>query len=435
MFAVFAVAQLLSPTAASESASAKLRFKKEAPMAEPSQDYLPPRIDAPYATFTPLIKTQNFAASDSNPNYFLPKQYDYPSTTPTPSFAPTEPTYSSGLNYRNSEQLVAPITGNEIGHGFPQPTASFSSFRGASSPTVYRTEVDHPGNFGKYGNFGGDTGSLGGNSFGFSSGSFPNRLNHGSNLFPTTVTYRYAGQNAYPSFGGSGNVFGSSLNGGSSFGYPNGFGNSFANAPTSAALTANKPAFPTVTKGLGHYASLGSQSLSSLNHQPMKNSKPIALQPAHLVRKPPPNFDTPQNSFRPSAFLGSSVLTSTPEFVNAPTLTSLGTINNQYFPPPIPEQSQYVTSSRAYLSPAVSSLPLESSNNIASYRLPEKYAPSKPPGIGDVPRTSYGVPIVNNGLTFSRSDPPAPYFASPYSNEQITQQLAQQVIALALPQQ
>lgn len=381
---------------ASENETAEnVKEKREAPIAEPSIDFLPPRPEAPYYNFTPLVKTLNFASSNSNPTYYVPEAYEPTVATPEqpfPSQAPysTATTFPSSLGYGNSEQLVAPINSNELGNGYLQSTQSFSTFN--VPQTAYRTSINHPAySSGKFNNVNNVNGHV--NSYGVPTSTLLNRLNNGASPVGNNYgnVYRYAGGNSFTSDPNNQQLFGNNaLNGGSSFG----FGSGYSNGPTSAALISNQSPQLTVTKGLGHYGQ--SFPVSNLNTQQLKNSRPIALQAPHQVRKPQPAFIGSDNNnkfydnnnpFKPSAFLGSQVLSSTPEYAaqigQQPTLSSLGTFN-QYFPP-----EQYLASqqSREYLPPA---------------QIPANY-PSNYKLVLKPPSTSYGIPD-NRLVTYSRSD-------------------------------
>lgn len=138
-----------------------------------------------------------------------------------------------------------------------------------------------------------------------------------------------------------GNSFGSVLGGvgsTSSFNGPPGPGNTYL--PT-ASVNQNLPAYASGHKGLGHYtgssSGLGNYAGASSNvynsgfdsqryNAPFTNSRPVALTSAALAAQ----TYAPKDTFRPSAFLGSTLLPSTPDYQYAQPslqLTSLGVAN------------------------------------------------------------------------------------------------------------
>lgn len=153
-----------------------------------------------------------------------------------------------------------------------------------------------------------------------------------------------------------GNRFGSSF--GSVLG---GFGStSSLNAPPpppsntylpSATSNQNLPVYASGNKGLGHYAgsSSGLGNYASVNsnvynpgsfdghrfNAPFTNSRPIALTSAALAPQTYSSSNS-KDTFRPSAFLGSTLLPSTPDYQYAAqpslSLTSLGVANQFHAP-------------------------------------------------------------------------------------------------------
>lgn len=324
--------------------------KREAPMAEPSTEYLPPRLEAPYATFQPITVGNNGPQT----SYFR-----------QPAFTNQQTPFSQQPSFGGQSPFNEPLTGSPA----PAPAYEYSRFAGVLPlQTVDNNDLGNGINQEPYNNnpgppyynniYGVSGAYTEGNSYG-GANSYGSFIKYGEGNIRTNYgSYNGAGQslNVY-----SGNQFGN--NGGSYDQYStiknSHFGNSGANFdqnsfignqankyPSSALLRSNQqPSYAAGVKGLRHYTS---QPVSSLNTSPLKNSRPIALQPAHQQRKPPTFLqDTKNPNFRPSFLLGSQVLSSTPDY-NQPTLNSLGT-TNQYIPPtqsipehliaqPIPQQ-------------------------------------------------------------------------------------------------
>ncbi|XP_055318237.1 uncharacterized protein LOC129576733 [Sitodiplosis mosellana] len=320
--------------------------KREAPMAEPSTDYLPPRLEAPYATFQPITVGTSAAPQ---PSYFQqttfnqqPSFNDQSSFNQRPSFnqqssfdQPPAGSPAPAPAYEYSRFAgVIPLQGvdnNELGNGINQ-----ESYNANPGPPYYNNIYGVSGAYTEGNNYGGAS----------SYGSFI-KYGEGNQVRTNYGSYNGLGQslNVY-----GGNQFGNNDgnfdqystiknsqfgNSGANFDQNSFVGNQANRYPSSASLRSNQPpSYAAGVKGLSHY----SQPVSNLNTQPLKNSRPVALQPAHLQRKPNSFLQEPKNpNFRPSFFLGSQVLTSTPEY-SQPTLNSLGT-TNQYIPPtqPIPE--------------------------------------------------------------------------------------------------
>lgn len=272
--------------------------KREAPMAEPSTEYVPPRIEAPYATFSPL---QSLGENIPQASYFLSNSYGIPSAQ-TPYF---------DRNPANEPN------GNDLGQGLNPPPQPYNNIYDGPIPQ-YANVIPLE--------------TAGSNSASYN--NYPNNYPNyeGFPVFKNEPNQKFA-QSSATFFGNP------------SFGVSNG-------SPSTAALVSNQPSYATTTKGLGYYAS--PQNLESKYYsQGIKNNRPVALQPAHLQRKQP-SFLTDnqhQNSFRPSFFLGSSTLTSTSEYNsrsnnnNQPSLTSLGT-TNQYISPIQSSQPYQYTSTQ-----------------------------------------------------------------------------------------
>lgn len=341
--------------------------KREAPMAEPSTEYLPPRLEAPYATYSP-VQLQSLGESAQHQNaYYLSNPF-VPPTAAVPSF---------GADYSNYGVDTLPSlehNGNDIGNSLSQSVSNFND--------VY--------DYGRLNN----AGSIYGNSPAHLS-TF-NRLSQ-ADFYGNSLNNRYPGlKSGSNQFSQPGSQFGDSYYGNAAFATPNGFNGGYSNDPTSSALTSNgPPSYAAGVKGLGHYTQ--PVPVSQLHTNPLKNSRPIALTSANLARKPSPFGDSnSQGSFRPSYFLGSSYVTSTSDY-NQPSLTSLGT-GNQYIPP----SNQYLPSqSREYLPPATAGF----TNN---HQLPLNYA-TKPPG------TSYGIPET---LVYTRNEGKASVYRIPFGRPQ-----------------
>lgn len=349
--------------------------KREAPMAEPSTDYLPPRLEAPYATYQPIV----VGGSAPHSSFYQ---------SPTPSSAP-----AYEYNRFTGVQPLPAVDSNDLGNGYhPGPPYNHNhnqnnnnGYQGSGyvNSNNVRGGTSSYGGFAKYGpnsqaNFASNYALS--NGFGQSLSLYSS--NGYENNAPNFDQYSTIKENA---FGNTGPSFENSFYGNPSLNAENKY-------PSSAALVANEPGYANGVKGLRHYAQ--SAPVSSLNAQTLKNSRPIALQPAHMVRKPSPFLSEQRNpNFRPSFLLGSSVVSSTPDY-NPPSLTSLGTAN-QYLPPSqnnIPE---------AYAAPqSLGNLPLQQ-EYLQPYNGIPNFANSYQANGGfsqpqqqqsQLPTTSYGLP-------------------------------------------
>lgn len=195
----------------------------------------------------------------------------------------------------------------------------------------------------------------------------------------------------------------------------------------------NLPIYASGSKGLGHYtgpgSGLGQYAGASSNvynsgsfdsqryNAPFTNSRPIALTSAALAAQTyAPN---PKDTFRPSAFLGSTLLSSTPDYQYAQpslSLTSLGVAN------------QFNSPGKPYLP---SNAPYQSHSSV-----PPSYGPSSPfgspytdeqnadfgPTTTYLPKSSvgYGVSSFNsfrpNSPTSFSHNQLAPTYATSYEN-------------------
>lgn len=234
------------------------------------------------------------------------------------------------------------------------------------------------------------------------------------------------------SFGGSfGSVLGgigstSSLNG-----HPPPPSNTYLPA---AAPNQHLPVYASGTKGLGHYAGasagLGQHSSSHSNgyHQsasfdqqrynaPFTNSRPIALTSAALAAQT--YSSNSKDAFRPSAFLGSTLLPSTPDYQYAQpslSLTSLG-VANQYHSPLKTYLPSNVYQSHAPVAPtsyAQPSSPFGASyteQNVNFASTGSSYSPKTNAGYG----VAYSSYRPNPTASFSHNHI-TPTYATPYDN-------------------
>lgn len=134
----------------------------------------------------------------------------------------------------------------------------------------------------------------------------------------------------------NGNAFAQQSNAFAHAQQPNGFAH--AQQPNQ-----NQPIYAAGSKGLGHYAgvnpdigSYGGNFEGLRYNAPITNSRPIALTSASLAPRNYPS-NGGKGGFRPSAFLGSTLLSSTPDYQyaqsgGAASLTSLGAGNRFHVP-------------------------------------------------------------------------------------------------------
>lgn len=379
--------------AASDDDSAA-KEKREAPMAEPSTDYTPPRLEAPYATYSPLVSSEN-----------APQAAYYQATTF--NNGPATPSDSPAYEYNRYVGVIPlpPVDGNDLGNGLkpgpPYNNAPYGLTPPAFNGNVGRNPyaVNNNNNINGFGR--NNNNNNNGNGFGVnapydtfakyggqnSQGQFATSYAQLSGLGPSLTVYGdngpgnknnnnpgfYAGQQSSDIKGPYNNQSPFSNNPGSlngpgsfnrpasfnnnpgsfnspesfnnnpgAFNNPNSFNNpspfsggpapinyldnqfygnplSDAKYPSTSALVSNEPQYGPGGKGYNQP--------QPLNTQALKNSRPVALQPPHLQRKPPSFLNDQKNpNFRPSFLLGSSVLSSTPDY-DQPTLTSLGELN------------------------------------------------------------------------------------------------------------
>lgn len=340
--------------------------KREAPMAEPSTDYTPPRLEAPYATYSPLIASANAPQA----SYYQSPPFNQGATAPA---APYEYNRYTGV-------IPLPADGNDLGNGIKPYGLSPTPFNGGRNAFGNNNGFNGNNGFGNNNNNGYNAGNgFNGANYGAfnkfgqnSQGQFPTSYAQLNGLSPSLTVYDtngngnkpgfYAAQQS-PDFKSLPNDV-SPINNPSTFNNPNPFNgrgpSNFDNPfygnpsldvkyPSSAELVASDPRYAADGKGFNQ-----PHSLSSFNTQALKNSRPIALTPPHLQRKPSTFLNEPKNpNFRPSFLLGSSVLSSTPDY-DQPTLTSLGTLN-----PYLTQQQNIQLIPEQYASPlSMGSLPL-----------------------------------------------------------------------------
>lgn len=263
--------------------------KREAPMAEPSTEYSPPRIEAPYATYSPL-QLQSLGENGQNTSpYFLANTYNSP--TPTPSNLGSD---LSGYDVQTLQKLEQ--CGNEIGSDLSQ---SVSGDNGA-----YKFGNQHNA----------------ANIYGIPAPKLSafNRLTSGSESFEFLEP-----QQRDPYYGNAASAS------------PNRFFE-YLNGRKLPTLGSNIPAnYATGAKDLGQHT----QPFYDIKDAPaasLRNSKPVASTSENLLGKPASYIGEQysHSSFRPSYFLGSSFVSSKSDY--QPTATSVGTGN------------QHLTSSSQY---------------------------------------------------------------------------------------
>lgn len=306
------------------------KSKREAPMAEPSTEYLPPRIEAPYATYSPV---QSLGENGQNTSpYYLANTYNSP--------LPTSLNFGSDLNNYGVETLQSlKQRGIEIGNDLSQSVSghndayAYSNLHNAAN--IYENSALRLSPF--------------------------NRLS-GSESFDFVGP-----QQTDPYYGNAASAS------------PNRFVE-YINGPKQSALDSSSPLnYANGVKGLGYYTQ---PVVSDAHAAPLKNSKPVALISSNLLRKPSSfGEQDSQSSFRPSYFLGSSFVSSTNDY--QPLLTSLGT-GNQHLTSSNPYSS---TETRVYLPPVTTKLtPNHQLSNYAmkpistSYGVPDNifYARNEP---------------------------------------------------------
>lgn len=343
--------------AASDDDSAA-KEKREAPMAEPSTDYTPPRLEAPYATYSPLVANEN-----------APRAAYYQATTF--NGGPTTPSAAPAYEYNRYVGVIPlpPGDGNELGNGLkpgpPYNNAPYGltppGFNGDAGRNLYDNNNNNNNGYGRSNNHNNNGNGFNGQYDTFakyggqnSQGQYATSYAQLNGLGPSLTVYgengqgnknnnnpgSYTGQtsldikspyNSPSPFSNSPNSYNSpgSFNNPSPFNGASGpsnfdgsfYGNPLSDAkyPSAGALVSNEPQYGPGGKGFN--------PPQPLNTQALKNSRPAALIPPHLQRKPASFLNEQKNpNFRPSFLLGSSVLSSTPDY-NQPTLTSLGELN------------------------------------------------------------------------------------------------------------
>lgn len=328
--------------------------KREAPMAEPSTDYTPPRLEAPYATYSPLLANENAPQA----SYYQSSPFNQGPTTP-----------SADVPYEYSRYTgvipLPPVDGNDLGNGLrPGPPYGLTppAYNGNAGRNAYGINNNNNNNGFNGGNNG--FGSNNGNGYSGTYGQFIKNGQNAQGQFATSYAQQNGLGQSLAVYGGNGNGNNNAQNPGfyagqpslnikGPFNNPSPFSNNNNNNPNSfnnpSPLNGPGPSnfdipfygnlspdakYPStaalVSNELSQYGpgGKGYNQPQPLNTQALKNSRPIALTPSHLQRKPPPSFlnDQKNPNFRPSFLLGSSVLSSTPDY-EQPTLTSLGTLN------------------------------------------------------------------------------------------------------------
>lgn len=376
--------------------------KREAPMAEPSTEYLPPRLEAPYATYQPILA----GSSATHGNFYQQNSFNQPQNGPSAQpyeynrYTGVQPLHNIDSNDLGNGLHPGPPYNHQLSGGFngnngaPNSYGQFNKFQGSNSQENAPT-------YGSYNGYGQSLTVYGGNG----GNGFSNQNNGGEYEYSTIKASHFGNggsnyENSFygsqqpinsgnPSFNSGGPSFASGNSafnsGGPSFTSGNSGFNSESNKyPSSAPLVSNPPAYANGVKGLGHYTQ--TSPISNLNTQTLKNSRPLALTPSHQTRKNPPSFLTesrPQN-FRPSFLLGSSVIPQQPEY-NQPSLTSLGGNNQFNAPPAVPLIEQYASPHSVGALPLAQReyLPPSSAQFVNSYQNDLSQA---------IPLTSYGVP-------------------------------------------
>lgn len=371
------------------------KTKREAPMAEPSTEYLPPRLEAPYATYQPILagnpsqtsfyqqNAYNQPSAYNQPNSFdQPNAYNQRAPAPAPVSTPSTP-YE--YNRYTGVLPLSSVENNDLGNGL-NPGPPYSNGYNELSAGYSQGGGYNGGGYNganSYGNYARQNALFNGASQRTQINSNQvNSLGQSLNVYGGTGYTSNAGNfDQYSTIRGQ---FGNSAANvdNSFYGNPS-YGSVENRYPSSAALISNEPVYVTSPKATQQYP----QAVSNLNTQTLKNSRPIALQPAHLVRKPPPFLGDAKNpNFRPSFLLGSSVLTSTPDY-NQPSLSSLGT-TAQYLAP-----TQSIPQEYALQQQSIGNLPLAQReylppaqpNFINSYQNPGNL-------VQNPPAASYGLP-------------------------------------------
>lgn len=325
-----------------------VKGKREAPMAEPSTDYTPPRLEAPYATYSPLLANGN-----SPQSYYQSSSFSQQ--------GPTTPAVPYEYNRYTGVIPLPSVDGNDLGNGL-KPGPPYNDVYGLQPP-AFNGNLPGRNAFNQNNGYGGFGNNNGYNAANVGPGydAFNKYNNQNAPGQHATSYAQLNGLGPHPHSGPSLNVYGENGNahnpgfyggqpslevkgqfnaGHGQFNAPSPFNNAgpsnygspvYGNPspdvkyPSTAALVANEP---------GRYVPSGKYNTEynqpqqiSLNTQAPKNSRPVALTPPHLQRKPASYLNDPKNpNFRPSFLLGSSVLSSTPAY-EQPTLTSLGTLN------------------------------------------------------------------------------------------------------------
>lgn len=350
--------------------------KREAPMAEPSPEFLPPRLEAPYATYSPVQLQSLGESGQQQSSFYHSNAYNTP--------IGGAPSYGSEFgNYGGDESLSAlEQIGNDIGNengngnGLGQTVSNFNDAYNYghlnNAANAYGNSASHLSTF--------------------------NRLSQSNNIYNSNNENpnhnRFSGFKNRPQnqFTPTSSRYNDPYYGNAAFVNPNEFNGRFPSNPTHSSLISNgPPSYAAGVKGLGHFT----HPTSSLHTHPLKNSRPIALTSANLRK--PSSFGSDangQNSFRPSYFLGSSFEPSNDFNQPQPQLTSLGT-GNQYHSP----QAQYLTSQ-----PQEFNLQQDISNFGAKYQTSASFI-TKPQA------TAYGVPET---YIYTRNEPRASVFRVPF---------------------
>lgn len=170
-----------------------------------------------------------------------------------------------------------------------------------------------------------------------------------------------------------------------------------------------QPAYAAGTKGLGHYGGSPSGVFTSspiglpaprYNSQ-FTNSRPLALtsqQYSSSVKEP----------FRPSAFLGSTILSSTPSY----DYNSIDT-SHSYIPP----SNTYGTPPKTYLPPSSTyGVPSKPSSTYLPASPSATYLPSKPSStyLPSSPSSTYGAPALDDSYS-----PPGSSYESSYDSNDV----------------
>lgn len=194
--------------------------------------------------------------------------------------------------------------------------------------------------------------------------------------------------------------------------------------PNYAAGSKGLGHYTGVSSGLGHYAAPSSNVYhsGSFDHQrynaPFTNSRPVALTSAALAAQTYSSSNS-KDTFRPSAFLGSTLLPSTPDYQYAQpalSLTSLGVVNQFQSP-----SKTYLPSSAYQSHSSIPPTPYGGSSTTFGSPYTEQNANFASAGTSYSPKSSVGYgapfnPYRSNPTTSFSHNQLTPTYATSYEN-------------------